>query len=405
MRRSPLLVVFFTVFLDLLGFGIVLPVAPYFAKEYFTPEVAAWLRGVGGNFALGDVVGLLGSLYSLMQFFFAPIWGRLSDRVGRRPIILLSVFGSFLSYLIFALAHSIVPLLLSRMVAGVMAANISTAQAYVADVTGPEERARGMGMVGAALGLGFVFGPAVGWLVSGLGPRAPIYLAAGLALLNFLLALAILPESHRSRSVSGPARPLFRGGAMWDALRDPRLSALVQVFFLSTLAFAAMEGTLTLFLIEKFGMKEKDTYQLFAYVGIVVAFVQGGLLRRLAKRENEPRLIMVGTLSMAVGLALMARAPSVGALMGVLALLAFGSGISTPSVNSLASKLAGTEEHGATLGITQGFSSLGRALGPYFGGRLFSYGMGYPFLVGGALMLVAFLISLRLLSRKPGRVG
>jgi len=256
-------------------------------------------------------------------------------------------------------------------------------------------------MVGAALGLGFVFGPVLGAVASHWGPRMPIYWAAALALVNFLLALALLPESHVARTSTAEPRPLFRGGAMWSALRDPRLSALVQVFFLSTFAFAAMEGTLTLFLMEKFQMRQEETYRLFAYVGIVIAFVQGGLLRRIAKRENEPRLIMTGTLSMAVGLALLPQAPSVGALMVVLALLAFGSGISTPSVNSLASKLAGTEEHGATLGVTQGFSSLGRALGPYCGGRLFSYGIGYPFVVGGALMLLACVISLRLLKRKP----
>src|SRR5262249_27307344 len=148
----------------------------------YTPEVAGWLQSHLGNVGIGDVVGLLNSLYSLMQFFFAPVWGHLSDRVGRRPIILVSVFGSFLSYLIFALSHSLLPLLLSRAVAGIMAANFSTAQAYVADVTGPENRARGMGMVGAALGLGFVFGPILGALASQWGPRAPIYFAAALAL-------------------------------------------------------------------------------------------------------------------------------------------------------------------------------------------------------------------------------
>jgi DHA1 family tetracycline resistance protein-like MFS transporter len=178
----------------------------------------------------------------------------------------------------------------------------------------------------------------------------------------------------------------------------------VQVFFLSTFAFAAMEWTLTLFLMAQLRLTREATYQVFAFVGIVIALVQGGLVGRLAKKGNEARLIAAGTLLMATGLALLPTAHSLGPLLAVLALLAIGSGISTPSVNSLASKLAGAEEHGATLGVTQGFSSLGRAMGPVFGGRLFGLGIAYPFLAGGGLMLVAFLLSLRLMGRRRSAV-
>jgi MFS family permease len=342
----------------------------------------------------------MGTLYSLMQFCFAPIWGAISDRVGRRPIILLSVFGSFLSYLLFGLANSLAVLLLSRALAGIMAANLSTAQAYVADVTGPENRARGMGIIGAAFGLGFVFGPVLGFAVHRLGYN-PAFLAAGLSLLDFFLALALLPESRVDRRAPVPKRALFRGGAMWAALRDPKLGPLIQVFFLSTFAFAGMEWTLTLFLMRQFDYTRDTTYLIFTYVGLVVAFVQGGLVGRLAKKGGEVRLIVTGLLCMAVGLALLPETHSLAALLAVLAILALGSGISSPSISSLVSKIAGSEEHGATLGVTQGFSSLARALGPYWGGRMFDIGLRLPFLTGGGFMLLAFLISLRLLAYKP----
>jgi MFS family permease len=400
-RRSPLGVIFLTVFLDLLGFGIVLPVAAFYVKALGGPGMS--------NEQVASASTWLGVLYSLTQFFFAPLWGRLSDRVGRRPVILISVTGSCLSYLLFGLARSLPILLASRALAGAMAANISTAQAYVADVTTPEDRTRGMGMIGAAIGLGFVFGPAIAWAVGGSSPGhaspAVPFLAAGLAALNLVLAYFLLPESLKPGAPSAASRRAFGLGPFMQALAHPRVGMPILVFFLSTLAFAAMEWTLTPFLMARYQFSQRQTGELFFGLGIMIAVVQGGLIRRMARGDREPQLLVLGTLLMIPGLALIPRAGSVPGLWGVLAVLAFGQGITSPSVSSLVSKSVEATEQGAFLGVSQGMSSLARAVGPLAAGWLIraERSVAAPFPAAGVVMGLAFLLSLRVLSARRAK--
>ncbi|MBI2951463.1 MFS transporter, partial [bacterium] len=271
MKGSPLVVLFLTVFIDLLGFGIVLPLLPYYAESF----------GAGPL-----TVTLLSSSYSLMQFLFAPVWGRLSDRVGRRPILVLSLAGSALSYLLFGLAGSLAALFATRLLAGVCAANISTAQAYIADVTTPETRAKGMGMIGAAFGLGFIFGPAAGGALSRYGYAVPAFFAGGLSLLALALALFRLPESLRRQGdpPGGAARGGFDLGRLWAALVHPGMGLLLLIFFCSVFAFANLEATFALFVerAARFGYTARETGYLFAYMGVLMSLMQGGLVGRLA---------------------------------------------------------------------------------------------------------------------------
>jgi MFS family permease len=386
-KRSPLYTIFLTVFLDLLGFGIVIPLAPLYVKQFAAdPANVGWL------------VGLMGTSYSLMQFLFAPVWGRLSDRVGRRPVMLVSIAGSCLAYLLFALAvatRSLPLLIASRLGAGITAANLSTAQAYIADVTTPEGRAKGMGMVGAAFGLGFILGPALGaWLSQpSFGPLAVPGVAAALCFLNLGMAVVRLPESLPP-SARGAVRRAGRLSGMAAALADPRVGRPILLLFLATTAFAMLEWTLALFLSRRFGFERERAGYVFAFLGIVLVLVQGGLVGRLARRIGEARMVTLGTGAMALSLALLPWAFSLPALLVVLALLALGNGINTPALSSLTSRGAEATEQGATLGAAQGFSSLARAIGPIVGGLLWDRHLAYPFLAAALLMLVALAGSL-----------
>jgi multidrug resistance protein len=382
-----MLVVFLTIFLDLVGFGIVLPLLPRFAAAHHAQE---WQ------------IGLLMASYSLMQFFFAPVWGRLSDRIGRRPVLLFSITGSAVSYLIFAFAPNLAALFLARIVAGIMAANLSTAQAYVADVTTPENRARGMGMVGAAFALGFVLGPALGGVLGGHGnnPQLPVGLAAaGFSLLDLLLAAVLLRESltpeRRARAAAAPGSRLERMAA---ALRHPKIGLPILVFFLSTVAWSQLEPTLARLAQIDFLFSARQTGYLFAYLGLIVALVQGGFAGRMARKSGEARMILAGTLLLALGLALIPLMRHPGGLFASVTVAALGQAITVPGIQSLISRSAAAEEQGTTLGVTQGFASLARVIGPSIGGLLFGLRHAYPFWFGAALMVAGFLLALRIAS-------
>lgn len=397
-RRASLGVVFLTVFLDLVGFGIVLPLLPRFAAIHHASETQ---------------IGLLMATYSLMQFFFAPVWGRLSDRIGRRPVLLLSIAGSVISYLLFAFATGLPVLFLSRAVAGVMAANLSTAQAYVADVTAPEDRARGMGMVGAAFGLGFVFGPALAGVLghwatgAGQDPQLVIGLAAaGFSFFDLLLAGARLRESlTRERRAQAAAVPGSRVERMAAALRHPAIGFPVLVFFLSTVAWSQLEPTLARLGQQKFDFDAGRTGYMFAYLGLIVALVQGGFAGRMARKSGEARMILIGTVLLAVGLALLPAMASPGGLYAALAMLGVGQAVNSPGLQSLISRSAAAEEQGSTLGVTQGFSSLARAIGPAIGGALYGVNRAYPFWFGAALMVLGVLLAGRIAAARRMEAG
>ena len=400
--KKPLLIVFLTVFIDLVGFGIVIPLSPYLAKEY-------------GADALQ--VGLLLTIYSLMQFLFSPFWGQLSVRVGRRPIILMSVFGAGLAHLLFGFAQSYLVLFIARLFAGLFGANISTAFAYVADVTDEANRSKGMGIVGAAFGLGFVFGPflgaELGHLGEQLGEAAPFgssFAAIGAAVIcfvNTILAYFYLPESLPGKSAYAAQDKLTRSAkglkqrlqGLVSALRRPALGRLMVVYFLATTAMAHMEAALFLYVKDDFGLSLRQAGYGFAYVGILIAFTQGFLIRRLIPKFGDKKVLLAGLLMTAIGLAGIGFVDSVLQLGLVVTFLGLGSGLYGPSLNGLVSLLAGKSEQGAVMGTSQSFSALGRILGPVMGGVIYrDLGHEFPFWVAGGLCLLGLLLAFSVLA-------
>jgi DHA1 family tetracycline resistance protein-like MFS transporter len=381
--RSPLALVFLTVFLDLVGFGIVIPLLPLYAQRFGAGPVAVtWLVAV----------------YSLMQFFFAPWWGRVSDRVGRRPILLLGLFGSAVSYLAFGLAGSLVVLFAARILAGVMSAHIGVAQAYVADVTPPEKRARGMGLIGAAFGLGFIFGPAIGGVLARYGAAVPFLGAAALTAANGVLAVFLLPESLPVGLRGTPEASVRPGLAtrlqvLFGRNTDGRLRALYATSFLVTTAFAAVEATLSLWTDRRWHFTPAQVAFFFAYLGVVAVAAQGLLVHRLVKRYGERRTALLGLALLSASLVAIPLAPSTALLAVAGALFALGQGAVIPAVSSLISRQGGPAEQGRLLGASQSLSALGRVLGPAWGGLAFArLGIGAPALSGAALAGVALAV-------------
>jgi MFS family permease len=397
-HAAPLAVIFFTVLLDLLGFGMVLPLLPFYAERYGASPFQ---------------VALLFASFSLAQFVFAPLWGRLSDRVGRRPVLLGSIAGAVAAYALFAAAGSFTVLLLARTASGVAAANYSIAQAYVADVTSPEERARGMGLLGAAFGLGFVLGPVLGGLAGQLGYAAVPAAAGLLSAVNLVLAFILVPESL-TPEVRRAARELVRGeareaaaGGRWlsgaavrRATRDPAVSGLMLLLFLVILAFSNMEATLGLFVEARFGWGFFETAWLFTFIGVVMVIVQGGLLGRLADAFGERRLILAGIAGMTVGLALLPVGRELALLAATSGLLAVGMGLHNPSTLALISRLTAEHRQGGTLGVARSLGALARGIGPLWGGWAFgALGPAWPFWSGAILMGVSFLVAIPVLGR------
>src|SRR5438309_401564 len=343
--RLVLPILFVTVFIDLVGFGIIIPFLAYYVESFG---------------ARAAVVGLLMSSYSLAQFLFAPVWGRLSDRIGRRPILLLGLTGSVVGFTLFGLAGTLWLLFVGRVLMGIFGATIPTAQAAVADVTEPQDRARGMGLIGAAIGLGFILGPALGGILSNLSTviRAPLFdrnpyalpclASAVLAALNLIAAAFFLPESlaRDRRGTSG--RRLSRIQELTHGLSEPRLRMLVLVYFLFMLGFTMMEATLTLFIERRIGARDhaqlvRRVGYLFGFIGVIQVALQGGLVGRLARAFGERQLLIVGCSITALSLAAMPAAASWAGIYGCAFGLACGHGLSQPSITSLISRAAPAE--------------------------------------------------------------
>ena len=373
---SPLAIIFVTVFIDLLGFGIIIPLLPFYAESF------------GAN---AFTIGLLGTSFSLMQFLFSPIWGRWSDRVGRRPIILIGLLGSCLSYFTLAVAASLPLVFLARLIGGIAGANIPTAQAYIADVTTPENRAKGMGLVGAAFGMGFVFGPALGGVLSRFGPATPMWCASALCLANFVAAWLFLPES-RTPAPHGEA--LGRLDAFRRAVGHPQLLLQLALYFVVTVSFSGFEATFALFTERRFGFTAASIGLVFSFIGVVLAVVQGVLVGKVVKRVGEARLISFATLLIAISLGLVPFSRTVPLLMVTLAVLSIGMGFNGPSLSSMVSKTSDPNDQGGILGLASALASLGRVIGPAWGGFLFDrFGMTMPYLSAAAIMLIAFAAS------------
>jgi MFS family permease len=380
--KKPLVAVFLTVVIDLLGFGIVMPLLPRYAEAH----------GAGGLER-----GLLFACFSGMQFLFAPLWGRISDRVGRRPVLLLGLGGSAVSYLLFAAAEAtgiaLTLLFVSRLAAGVFGGTISTAAAYISDVTSDRERGRGMALIGAAFGIGFTLGPVIGGLGYGLGPAAPGLFAAGFSLLALIYALRHLPEP----ACRGAAHGRRRGaGALRAALAVPGVPRVLLLAVLSTAAFAMFESTLSLLTARRLGLDTAQNGWLFAYVGLWLILAQGLLVRRLLPRLGEVRLVRAGAWLLACGLAAVGWAPTTTLLYAAVPLTVVGFAFLTPSLSSLISRRTSPETQGEILGVHQSGLSLARIVGPLVGNRLQDVGLVMPYAVGAGTLALAFVIALGL---------
>ena len=402
MKRSPLVVIFTTVFIDLVGFGIVIPVLPFYAE------------GTRFN-ATPRTVGLLFASYSIMQLIFSPVLGRLSDKHGRRPVLLISIIGTGIGFLILGFATTLWMLFVGRILDGITGGNISTAQAYIADITTKEERAKGMGLLGAAFGLGFIFGPAIGGILSQWGVWVPFLFAAGLCFANATLLYFTLPETV---TADHPARTLAAGGRglsqLIESLRQPRLGFVLIIYFMFIVAFSIMTTTFSLYTMFRFGYDAKHNGYLFAYVGIIAVIIQGGLIGRLVKRFGELPLVIVGALFFAGSLfAVPFVGPQFGGLLALLlggGIFSAGNSLATPSLTSLASKSVGRGEQGSVLGVTQSVASLARAVGPSLAALLIHSTNAYrgadgksdfmsdrslfvTFWTGAGIMFLAFLLA------------
>ncbi len=356
MKRSPLVVIFTTVFIDLIGFGIVIPVLPFYAE------------GTTFN-ATPRTVGLLFASYSILQLVFSPILGKLSDKHGRRPVLLISIIGTGIGFLILGFATTLWMLFLGRILDGITGGNISTAQAYIADITTKEDRAKGMGLIGAAFGLGFILGPAIGGILSVWGIGVPFFFAAGLCFANSALLYFTLPETV---TADHPARVSAAGGRglsqLLTSLRQPRLGFVLVIYFLFVVAFSIMTTSFSLYTMFRFGYDARHTGYLFAYVGLIAVIIQGGLIGRLVKKFGELPLVIFGALCFSASLfAIPFVGPQAGGLMALLVgggIFSMGNSLAMPALTSLASKSVSAAEQGGVLGVTQSAASLARAIGP-----------------------------------------
>ncbi len=367
-------VIWTTVALDLVGFGIVVPILALYAERFH---------------ATPTQIGILGATFSAAQFVFAPIMGRLSDRIGRKPVILISLFGTALGSILCGVAGSLWLLFLARAFDGASGASVSVAQGAVTDVVTPENRARALGLLGAAFGVGFVIGPAIGGLAALGGPKVPFFVAAAIAAANGVVAIRRLPETH-GKSERAAAAALTAG------LSGDRATALVRlalVGFISTAAFSAFEATFSLFGNRRFGLTEASASIVFLGIGLVLVGVQGGLIHPLTARFGSWTLLVSGMLIIAAGLAMFAAATTWPVFIVALLLLSVGSGIGGPSMLALVGEAAGNARRGEALGFQQSASSLGRILGPVTGGALFGHvGIPAPYLVGAGLSVLAVVL-------------
>jgi DHA1 family tetracycline resistance protein-like MFS transporter len=383
--RSPLTIIFITIFIDLLGFGLVLPALPYYAESYG---------------ATPFMIGLLSMSYSLGQFIFAPFWGRVSDRIGRRPIILMSLAGSCTAFLIFGFAKTLTVLFIARSLAGILSsASLPAAQAFIADSTTPENRARGMGLIGAAFGLGFIFGPAAGGLLTKYGYGFPAIVAAVLAGGNLIWAYLKLPETlHQTKRAINPHA--LSPAHLKEVYGNKRLAFLLTIFFLHIFAFSNMESTFALFGEHQIGLSAFGVGALLAEVGVIAAVIQGLLIGKLTRRFGEVNLALTGIFLMGVGLLVTTMAYSNLAMILIVPFYAVGSALTNPTMTSLISRSATESRQGMTLGVSQGLGALGRVMGPPVGTGLFQvFSPAAPYFFGAALLGVAWLAALVRLPR------
>ena len=371
----PLLVIFLTIFVNLIGFGIIIPLLPFYAETFGASPL---------------VIGLLFAIFSVCQLVDAPVLGAWSDRYGRRPILIFSLLGTVVSFVMLAVAHSLTMLFLARIVDGLSGGNISTARAYVADVTEPKDRARAYGLIGAAFGLGFIFGPALSGVLAKVSYTAPIWAAAGITLAATAVAWFWLPETvHRAQAGTGmPFRNLP------EMLRRPDLGRVLVIDFVYWFAFAIFQTTFALFTSRRFHFDASQTGYFFSAFGILGAIVQGGLIRPIVRRLGDKPTFILGLLCSVVGLIGATLTHSVTVFAATLVPLAFGIGFGHPTLSSLVSRTAREDEQGRVQGAASAVESLGRTVGPVWGSAsLQRFGEGVPYVSAAAFLLLTLLIT------------
>jgi MFS family permease len=376
-ERKALGLAFFIVFLDLLGASILIPVIPYVVRAY-RPDALT--------------VGWLSLSYSAAQFLATPILGVISDRVGRRPVLLISIAGSAFGFFLFGWATTLWMLFASRILDGCTGGNISTAQAYIADRSRPEDRAKNFGMIGAAFGLGFILGPAIGGALSKISMQAPAYAAGCVSILTFLTALIFLPESlpqdkrTKTRFALGQLNPL---GHIAAPLRRPVLRYLLPGSFALAFAMSGLASNFAVYTIHRYGLTASQNALILVWLGVVSVIVQGGLVRRLLPRVGETRMASEALILSVAGYALMAWGPNVWLLSGAIAVIATGNGLGGPAIQGMLSRQADAHEQGTLMGVYASMNSLARVVGPPFAGVVFDHvGMSAPYWCGAVVMAI-----------------
>ncbi len=386
-KRTQIGIIFFTIFIDMVGFGIVIPVLPRYAEHFgATPWEIGWLVGI----------------FSLAQFICSPLWGQLSDRIGRKPVLIASTLGTAVGFFMMGWAGTLWMLFAARLVDGISGGNIGTAQAYIADISAPEERAKRMGIIGAAFGLGFIFGPAIGgWTASHFGYGAPMLLAGAMAIMNSLLVMIILPESlPAERRQKGPRERLFP--TLFQHVEKRTYLTVTATYFMMITGFSIMTALFALYLWHRYDLGAKSTGNILALIGLIGAFIQGGLIGRLSKRFGDGRLVSAGALLLGGGLLMLPFTHQVGMMIFSCVLVALGNSLMMPTLSAISSRSAESAWQGRALGVMQSAGSLARWIGPLVAGALLMLDLhsgkaAYahtPFLAAAAFLAVAFILSL-----------
>ena len=382
-------------FIDLVGFGIIIPLLPFYAERFNASPA---------------MVGVVMATYSLAQLIAAPFWGHMSDRTGRRPVFMISLVGVVASYLWLGFAESLITLIAARTLGGFMAGNITAAFAYIADITPPEDRARGMGIIGAAFGLGFIAGPAIGGALAGADPatadyQTPSFAAAGLSFAALVMTILYLKESlsAETRAKASVKKSMLPLAQLAQYFRAPEIGLLILLSFLATFVFAGMESTFAMWSERTHGWGPAQNGYLFAFVGILIAGIQGGLIGPLTRNFGEAHMVVLGAIALTLGLGLIPFSHQIAVLFVAMAILAIGFSIMTPTLNSLISLQAAAEEQGAIMGAARSATTLARVLGPLFAGLVFwVFGKDWPYWTGAVVMVfVAILAQRTLKNRAP----
>lgn len=374
-NKKALLLLFIIMFLVMVGFGIIIPVLPFFAEEIgATPSELGWLMAV----------------YSLMQLLFAPMWGRISDRIGRKPVLLIGIAGLALSFFLFAISTELWMLFAARIIGGILSsANMPTSMAYVADITSTEDRGKGMGIIGAAVGLGFIFGPAIGGLFSKVSLSTPFWIAGIVSIITFVFVLFVLKESL-SKEERELARRRNAAATPWETVRGTMGFLYFLSFFIS-FSMAGLEATFAYFAAARAGIDTVNLGYIFMIMGFAGAAVQGGLIGRLIKKHGEGKVIQAGIIVSIIGFGLILLIRDFFTAALFLTIFGLGNGVIRPSVSSLLTKI-NKSGHGSVTGVLSSFESLGRILGPPLAGLLYETMIGLPYISGALISVIAFVL-------------